>query len=242
MADAGEDMRAPFKARPLTEVVDSFLLTKRVSNCTPATLKVYQWWLVKLARDVPDTASLDSLAVTTFLSRLRERGLGPSSIHQAWRTLRTFTRWMLAMGLLRQNPLASLTLRTPKTLPSVPSEADVQALLRACPPNSFNGRRAPAIVLVFADTGIRQSELRHLLIEHVDLNARTIVIRAGKGQRDRVVPFSPTTARALRLWLMLHPMAYPESPMFAAKTGNPLQARNAVHLLHRLSVAAKLRR
>ncbi|HLJ58962.1 MAG TPA: tyrosine-type recombinase/integrase, partial [bacterium] len=199
-------------------------------------------WLSALAAEIPDTHRLDVLSVTRFFSRLRERRLAPNSLHQCYRTVKTFTRWCLALGVLRRNPLDGFVLKTPRTLPSVPSPEDVAALLKRCPATGFIGLRARAIVLFLADSGVRQSELRHLMIEHVDVSARTALVRGGKGAKDRPVVFGPITARALRQWLAVHPYPHPESPLFCAKNGNPIQKRNLVHTLHRLSISAKLAR
>ncbi|HEV2359896.1 MAG TPA: phage integrase N-terminal SAM-like domain-containing protein [bacterium] len=89
-------MRAKASPRPLAEAVGAFLLQKQVNGCSSRTVAVYKWWLDRLVAAVPDTTVLDSVAMTRFFAGLRERGVSPSTVHQAFRTLRTFTRWLIA--------------------------------------------------------------------------------------------------------------------------------------------------
>src|SRR5574340_443154 len=90
---AKPDQKAP--AHPLLEVVEGFLLSKRVDGCTDATLRVYALWLHRLLAEAPEVTAI---AVRSFFVRLHERGLSPSRRHQAYRTLKTFCRWCCGNG------------------------------------------------------------------------------------------------------------------------------------------------
>ncbi len=75
---------------------------------------MYRSRLDKLRAHVgEDPAALDGVAVVQFFTGLREHSLSASTIHQAYRTLKTFTRWLLATGVLRCNPLAGLSIKMP---------------------------------------------------------------------------------------------------------------------------------
>ena len=88
--------------------------------------------------------------VTRFFARLRERGVGASTVHQAYRSLKTFCRWCFATGALGANPLAGLSIRTPKTFPKVPTEDELRVVL-ACCGETLEGRRNRALILVLAE-------------------------------------------------------------------------------------------
>jgi integrase len=105
------------------------LLTQQVAGCTEATLRCYSWWLARLLAEVPIPTPL---AVRGFFARLQERGLSPSRQHQAYRTLRTFFRWCVVTGALAEDLLRGFTLRTPKTLPDVPTNDALRAVWLAC--------------------------------------------------------------------------------------------------------------
>jgi site-specific recombinase XerC len=74
-------------------------------------------------------AFLVGKAVVRFFAELRERGQSASRVHQAYRTLKTFTRWLQAAGALRGNPLAGVSIRTPNTLPQVPTDDELRPVL-----------------------------------------------------------------------------------------------------------------
>jgi site-specific recombinase XerD len=222
------------EAHPLTTAVDAFLLTKRVAGCTEATLRIYSWWLRRLLTDAPEVGAL---AVRTFLSGLQSRSV--SLQHQAYRTLKTFFRWCVETGSLAENPLRGFTMRVPKTLPYVPTEEELRAVLAACS-ETLEGIRNRALLLVMADSGLRASEVIHLLIEDWRPTDRGVFVRGGKGRKDRVSFIGPTTVRSLKAWLAHHPLPSQESFLFVDRRGRPLKRRHLVQILHRLSTKAGL--
>jgi site-specific recombinase XerD len=210
------------------------LLTKRVSGCTAKTLEVYTWWLRRLLAAVPEVTAL---SVRQFFTTLQNDSA--STQHQAYRTLKTFFRWCVEVGALAESPLRGFTMRTPKTLPDVPTEEELRAVLAACS-DTLEGVRNRALVLVLADSGLRAGELTHLLVEDWRPADRGLFVRSGKGRKDRVAFVGPTTTRALKAWLARHPRPASESFLFADQRGRPLRRRYLVEVLHRLSARAGL--
>lgn len=107
-----------------------------------------------------------------------------------------------------------LQIRTPRTPPQVPTEEEVRAVLQARLAKGITGKRNRALVLLFADAGLRASEVLRLLVENLSLAERSLFIRSGKGRKDRVTFVSPTTARALRKYLAVRPRVAPEDFLF----------------------------
>ena len=212
------------------------MLTKQVAGCTPATLNTYRWWLDRFLPAVPEVTPL---AVRGFFARLHARGLSAARQHQAYRTLRTFFRWCVETALLADTPLRGFTMRTPKTLPDVPTDDELRAVLAACP-DTLEGIRNRALLLVLADSALRASELLRLLIEDWRAADRGLFVRAGKGRKDRVAFIGPTTTRALKAWLARHPRPAPEAVLFCDRKGRPVKYRHLVTILHRLSAKAGL--
>ena len=220
-------------AHPLAQAVEAFLFGKRVAGGTERTLETSAWWLRRLPSEVTP------VSVRDFFARLQERGLSPSRQHQAYRTFRTFFRWCAEAGVLPSNPLRGFVMRTPKTLPDVPTEDELRAVLAACP-DTLEGVRNRAMILVMADAGLRASEVLRLLVEDWRAADRGLFVRAGKGRKDRVAFIEPTTTRALRAWLARHPAPAPEHFLFVDRLLRPLRPRHLVQVLHRLSKKAGL--
>lgn len=225
-------------AQSLGELAEAFLLTKRVAGCTQATLFTYRWWLDRFHKEVGDSGA-DILAVRRFFAGLQERGLNASSQHQAYRTLKTFLRWAVEVGAVAENPLRGFHIRTPKTLPQVPTEEELRACLQQCRA-TFAGRRNRVLILVLADAGLRAGEVVRLLVEHWTPSQRSLFIRSGKGRKDRVVFVSPTTARAIREYLGTRSLASAEDFLFVDRQNGPLKPRHLIQILHRLSHRAGL--
>jgi integrase/recombinase XerC len=78
----------------------------------------------------------------------------------------------------------------------------MRALLADCSGRDLVSRRDAAIILLFADTGVRLSELANLTTEDVDLRGRVAYV-VGKGRRPRTARFGARTAQALDRYLRL---------------------------------------
>lgn len=85
------------KPQSVDELTQAFLLQKQVGGCSAKTVRVYTFWLDRLATAIPAVDALDSFATTRFFAQLRERHLKPTTLHQAYRVLRTFFRWARAL-------------------------------------------------------------------------------------------------------------------------------------------------
>ncbi len=221
-------------AHPLREPVEAFLLTKQVAGCTQATVRTYRWWLDRLLAVTPE---ITPLAVRIFFAGLQSHS--PSHQHQAYRTFKTFFRWAVETGVLHEDPLRGFTMRTPKTLPDVPTDDELRGVLAACP-NTLEGIRNRALILTLADSGLRASEVLRLLVEDWRAPDRGLFVRSGKGRKDRVAFIGPTTTRALKAWLVRHPTPSLETFLFVDRRGRPLKPRHLVQILHRLSAKAGL--
>jgi site-specific recombinase XerD len=104
----------------------------------------------------------------------------------------------------------------------------------------LTGRRNRALILVMADAGLRASEVLRLLVEDWTPAQRSLFVRSGQGQKDRVVFVSPTTARALKEYLGTRRVLAPEDFLFLDSQSRPLKRRHLIQFLHRLSERAGL--
>lgn len=224
-------------AQRLGDLAEAFLLSKRVSGLSGRTLEAYGYWLRYFMKET--SGAVDSVAVHRFFTRLRERGLRPSSVHTAHKVLKTFLRWAITCGAVASDPLRGFTIRLPKTLPHAPTEEELRAVLSACG-TDFIGKRNRALILVLADAGLRASEVLRLLVEDWTPTQRSLFVRGGKGRKDRVAFLTPTTARSLKEYLGTRRIIAPEDFLFADARQRPLKRRHLIQILHRLSQRAGL--
>jgi integrase/recombinase XerC len=226
----------------VAEVVTAFLRGREAAGCTLATLRTYQADLLRFAETSGawDVGDLIPEVVENYLAGLRGR-MKPVSAHRHYRAVRTFTRWLVRTGRLAADPMAGITMRLPKTLPCVPDDETVRALLAACD-QTLEGRRNRALIGLLADSGLRKEEARRLRIGDLDLAARRIHVRAGKGQKDGMAFFGEAAASLLRSWLAVHPDPRPQAFLFVTREDNQLGPWAIVRILHRLSRRARLER
>lgn len=222
----------------LQAAVEAFLLSRQALGATAATLRTYAACLEAFARSA-QAEEITPEIVQKYLVGLRAR-MKPVSVHTHYRTLRTFYRWCARTGRLA-DPMASLTMRAPKTLPRVPDDEAVRRLLAACP-GTPEGRRNRALIGLAADSGLRKEELRRLRIGDCDFTTRLIRVQAGKGQRDGVSFFGEAAASVVKTWLAVHPDPRPAAFLFVTRAGLPLGPWAIVRILHRLSRRAGLDR
>ncbi|MFL9951686.1 site-specific tyrosine recombinase XerC [Paraburkholderia agricolaris] len=104
--------------------------------------------------------------------------------------LRGWCRWLSRERHVQYNAAAELVLpRAPKLLPKVVlSVVQVERLMDQPDVGGLTGARDRAILEVLYSTGMRRMELIGLTISDIDLSGGTVMIRQGKGRRDRYIP------------------------------------------------------
>jgi integrase/recombinase XerD len=113
--------------------------------------------------------------------------------------LKSFFSWLTKQNHLLFNPASELELpRIGRQLPRhVLTLAEVEAVLSVPDLEDPMGVRDRAILEVLFSTGIRRQELIELECDCVDPERMVVMVRQGKGRKDRVVPIGE---RAL-VWL-----------------------------------------
>ncbi|HEY3452284.1 MAG TPA: tyrosine-type recombinase/integrase [Myxococcales bacterium] len=104
--------------------------------------------------------------------------------------LKGYFRWLAKNGHVLLNPAAELELpKAEKKLPSVLTLTEVESVLALPDVSTPAGLRDRTLMEVFWTTAIRRTELARLTIYSVDHERATLLVRNGKGRKDRVVPF-----------------------------------------------------
>ena len=137
------------------------------------------------------------------------------STHQYWmRICCKFFRWMKETGRLLHDPAERLELPSrPEMLPRVISEEAMARLIGAADTDTTLGIRDRALMETLYATGIRHGEAHKLLISDVDTVDGRLIVREGKGRKDRVVPLTPTAIQ----WLVRY-IAVARPELAAGKT------------------------
>lgn len=117
--------------------------------------------------------------------------------------LKTFFKWLTRENHILYNPASELALpRAPKHLPRIIlSVEEVEAILREAEPKNAPTLRDRAMLETLYSTGLRRMELPKLALYDIDLTRRLVMVREGKGGRDRVVPIGARAAAWVEKYL-----------------------------------------
>jgi len=236
--------RALIGKMSLAEAKELFRTFSQSRGLSRRTLEIYGEAIRELERFLggPDSPLPSRAEIQRFSAYLLyERNLKPTTVSIKLRAIRTFLNFLLREGLIEENPMFGLPLpKVSKKFPRVLTLDQVAALLRACESRTFAGIRNKAMILVFLDCGLRLKELISLNVGDVNLLSRQILVREGKGGKERVVYFGSTTEKALSRWIKVRGYAPPFAPFFCTREGRRLDRRNVQRILERLVKKAGL--
>lgn len=160
---------------------------------SPRTEEAYVYWIYRYVRfhNVRHPIEMGSSEINQFLSDLAVRGkVSSSTQNQAYNALLFLYETVLEVpvgkiqGLIRP--------KRPKRLPVVLTRDEVQAVLR-------NIRGIPWLVCsLLYGTGVRLLEGLQLRVKDLDLSIGELVVRNGKGDKDRVTVLPISLSEPLR--------------------------------------------
>lgn len=104
--------------------------------------------------------------------------------------IRTWFKWLARQNHILTNPASDLELpRLEKRLPkAILSEREAETVLSQPDTTDALGLRDRAILETLYSTGIRRMELINLKLQDIDSERGTLVVRQGKGKKDRMIP------------------------------------------------------
>ncbi len=189
-------------------------------------------------------------AIRAWLASLVQQGKSRSTISRRTASIRSFTAWAYRRGYLDSDPgLLVTSARGDQKLPQVQTPSDTAELLsyaatRAREENSPAAIRDWAILETIYATGIRVSEVCSLDTTSIDQQGMTLRV-IGKGNKERVVPFTRACLSALQAWLShgRPSLAIPEAgrALFVGDKGRRIDPRVIRAMIHRMCAQAGVR-
>jgi integrase/recombinase XerD len=187
-----------------------------------------------------DAAALERYRCALFLSRKRDGSpLGLGSQIQKLLAVKQFLKWATRLRLAPADVGAAFVLpRRPQQLPhAVLNEAEVERVLRQPDVRDPIGLRDRAILETFYSTGIRRMEAINLRAADLDEDRGVLVVRLGKGRKDRVVPIGVRALAWISRYLEHGRPACVRIPdpgnLFLTRRGRPLRNNRLTEMAHR---------
>ena len=185
---------------------------------------------------------LDVSMLERFLDSLeRDRGNGPRTRNHRLSALHAFFRYVAlaepALSLQCQRILAIPPKRFERGPVEFLTEDEITALVSAPTPDTWIGQRDRTLLLLTAQTGLRNSEITALRRQDVELGTGPHVRCLGKGRKSRCTPLRPDVVAVLKAWLSKQPGA-PTDPVFPSARGRRLSADALQRLVARHTATA----
>lgn len=207
-----------------------FLYYCESRKLSPKTIKSYRninLAFLKYCDKVLGIEEIEAIQKTDIQKYLRLKVDGGSKIkyvNTILRTIRALFVFLLEEEYLRRNPCDKVRfLKGDQTIMEVYTDNEVKELLNAFDMSDYLSARNKLIISLQIDTGIRCTET--ILITMNDIYDDRIVIN-GKGNKQRLVPISPTIYKMLRRYKAIKANYFfgkniPDN-LFLSRTGRPL--------------------
>ncbi len=135
------------------------------------------------------------------VAALAQAGRAASTVARSVSSLRGYFRFLVEEGVIEGDPSEQLeSPRAGRSLPSVLTVSEIEALLGAVAPEDTSAFRDRAILEVLYGCGLRVSELCDLKTRDCDLDEGLVRV-LGKGAKERLVPIGADARSAVRRYL-----------------------------------------
>jgi integrase/recombinase XerD len=178
----------------MTPLRQRFVDDLRLRNYSPRTVATYVSAVARFARHCGRSPEkLGPEDVRTYQLHLIEQE------HASWSRFNQVVcalRFLFRVTLGRPDVVQMIPFgKRPKTLPAVLSRAEVLRLFAALPDNRYR-----TLVRLTYACGLRIGEVTRLRLADIDSSRGVLIVRQGKGQKDRLVPLSPALLEELRAY------------------------------------------
>ena len=206
---AGQENRGG--GETLKQVKENFLLRLAGQGKKAATVTNYRYSLddfltVCAWRKIVRTGDLSRSAVHAYQVRLfvtdKDRYCFNKKVHVMYE-VKVFLKYLFDAGhtLIDYGEIVSLPKQEKKISRNSFKREEISQLFGVIDTESAFGFMDRTLFEILYATGMRRGELCALMVTDVNLEAETILIREGKGAKDRVVPLTGSATRYLSFYL-----------------------------------------
>jgi integrase/recombinase XerC len=248
----------------MKQAITSYLqYLQSVKNSSPHTilnygkdLEQFVSYLSPPGEQPPPLLKITHLIIREFVGHLHEQGLEKSSIARKLAALRSFFKYCVREGMIKENPARLVpTPKLPKRIPSVLSAEEMNGFLNEVAemgPAALGGnlpakkrgpgkatgksaaceglllRRDRALLELLYAAGLRVSELTGLNLEDMEQNEKMLRVR-GKGSKERIVPYGTKAQEAMdKYWPLREQLLLPTTGSGGTRKAPP--RTNAIFL------------
>lgn len=172
------------------QLIDSFIMAKRIEGCSEKTLKYYRTTIENMTESVGKSVRhIQTEDLRTYLTNYQQKN-NPSrvTIDNIRRILSSFFSWLEDEDYIIKSPVRRIhKVKTATNVKETYTDEDLEKMRDSCVE-----LRDLAVIDMLASTGMRIGEMVLLNKADIDFNERECVV-FGKGDKERVVYFDART-------------------------------------------------
>lgn len=198
------------------DIIERFTTYQRSLNRAASTIDWYRFLIKRFFQYAQDKniKSLQELEDNNrfimeyqiYVSQLQRKdsklySTGSQNLHIV--VLRMLFKYLMMARDMQSNPAEDIELaKEPNRLPrGIISEEEVAMILNGIDINALDGLRDKAIMEILYATGVRRTELLNLDTPDINFDEMTLLIRQGKGKKDRYVAITDVGLHWLKKYL-----------------------------------------
>lgn len=198
-----EESINPALKESLTTFLSSLAIERNLSQNTIVSYRndLLRYLKYLSDQDVVKPGDITTQLVSSFVSKLQDYNLAPSTVARNFSAIRRYHQFMVGENQAETDPTYVLeSPHQPEYLPDVLDYSEVQRILDAITPDDFYRLRDRAMFETLYACGLRVSELINLTRQQLFQDEQIVRI-FGKGNKERIVPIGETALYWIRRYL-----------------------------------------
>lgn len=240
----------------LREARDGFLFDCECRHLAKGSIRNYRaetkflMEFLKL-KQITEVEDVKANHIRDFMKQKQDSGNTACYVNDILKACKTWFNYLVEEDYIeaRRNPAAKVKyLKQPKAIIDTFTVDEMRRMIRFYDGTDFLSVRNKTIIMLLFDTGMRCNEM--ILMEPEDIKPDYILVKHGKGSKERVVPKSPALSKQLMKYRTLRDAYLKEYPsrhknLFLSKNGKPLTdeavARMLKHAAKEVGVSPSVR-
>jgi integrase/recombinase XerD len=217
----------------LLDAYNHFIVDRQAQNSSKATLDFYYYTCGKFlewdekAHNISEPCDITGMQVQLYLIHLQNKNRKDTTVWNNARALRTMFAFWCANDYMQAAPKFDLPKLHKRKLPRLTAE-QLDHIMKAC------NTRDRAIIMFMADSGLRRSETIRLNWEDVEMHTGLVMVRRGKGGKDRSAVIGARCRRSLFSYRRTLPAEWRSGVLFKTDEGTRFTGNGMLAIFRRL--------
>lgn len=179
------------------QIIKKYKACMIIAGRSPKTIYQYERCLMRLfqvvQRNYTDMTVSD---LRYFLAYEKSRGISNRTLENVRVQVQSFFNWLVDEDMIIKNPCKTIApIKYTSKVKEPFSSIEIDAMRSAC-----KNTKERAIVEFLLATGVRVSELCSILLSDINFDTNAIIVREGKGQKQRTVYMNDLAKKHLLIY------------------------------------------